>query len=104
MNPNSRPVTRNDQMEMHRSGRAGWLRAAVLGSDDAIVSTASLMIGVAASSASQGAILVAGVAGLVAGAMSMAVGEYVSVSSQLDAEQADNPRRRPCHGSDRGNR
>jgi len=75
--------------EMHRSGRAGWLRAAVLGSDDAIVSTASLMIGVAASSASKGAILVAGVAGLVAGAMSMAVGEYVSVSSQRDAEQAD---------------
>jgi VIT1/CCC1 family predicted Fe2+/Mn2+ transporter len=75
--------------EAHRSGRAGWLRAAVLGSDDAIVSTASLMIGVAASSASKGAILVAGVAGLVAGAMSMAVGEYVSVSSQRDAERAD---------------
>src|SRR5512140_3862059 len=75
--------------EAHRSGRAGWLRAAVLGSDDAIVSTASLMIGVAASSASKGTILVAGVAGLVAGAMSMAVGEYVSVSSQRDAEQAD---------------
>jgi vacuolar iron transporter family protein len=77
------------QREMHRSGRAGWLRAAVLGSDDAIVSTASLMIGVAASAASKQAILVAGVAGLVAGAMSMAVGEYVSVSSQRDAEQAD---------------
>lgn len=75
--------------EMHRSGRAQWLRAAVLGSDDAIVSTASLMIGVAASSAPKGAILVAGAAGLVAGAMSMAVGEYVSVSSQRDAEQAD---------------
>jgi VIT1/CCC1 family predicted Fe2+/Mn2+ transporter len=74
---------------MHRSGRVGWLRAAVLGSDDAIVSTASLMIGVAASSASKEAILVAGVAGLVAGSMSMAVGEYVSVSSQRDAEQAD---------------
>jgi VIT1/CCC1 family predicted Fe2+/Mn2+ transporter len=74
---------------MHRSGRAGWLRAAVLGSDDAIVSTASLMIGVAASSASREAILIAGVAGLVAGAMSMAVGEYVSVSSQRDAERAD---------------
>ena len=86
---NKKPVIDNSQREMHRSGRAGWLRAAVLGSDDAIVSTASLMIGVAASSASQGAILVAGVAGLVAGAMSMAVGEYVSVSSQLDAEQAD---------------
>ncbi|MGE5783204.1 MAG: VIT1/CCC1 transporter family protein [Myxococcales bacterium] len=75
--------------ERHRSGRAGWLRAAVLGSDDAIVSTASLMIGVAAASASKEAILVAGVAGLVAGAMSMAVGEYVSVSSQRDAERAD---------------
>jgi VIT1/CCC1 family predicted Fe2+/Mn2+ transporter len=75
--------------ERHRSGRAAWLRAAVLGADDAIVSTASLMIGVAASSASTGAILVAGVAGLVAGAMSMAVGEYVSVSSQRDAERAD---------------
>jgi vacuolar iron transporter family protein len=75
--------------EIHRSGRAGWLRAAVLGADDAIVSTASLMIGVAASSASKEAILVAGVAGLVAGSMSMAVGEYVSVSSQRDAERAD---------------
>jgi vacuolar iron transporter family protein len=75
--------------EGHRSGRAGWLRAAVLGSDDAIVSTASLMIGVAASSASREQILVAGVAGLVAGSMSMAVGEYVSVSSQRDAEDAD---------------
>src|SRR5476651_2691472 len=75
--------------EPHRSGRTGWLRAAVLGSDDAIVSTASLLIGVAASSASSQAILVAGVAGLVAGAMSMAVGEYVSVSSQRDSEQAD---------------
>ena len=85
----AKPVLRMGQVEMHRSGRAGWLRAAVLGSDDAIVSTASLMIGVAASSAPKGAILVAGVAGMVAGAMSMAVGEYVSVSSQRDAEQAD---------------
>ena len=75
--------------ETHKSDRADWLRAAVLGSDDAIVSTASLMIGVAASSASNGAILVAGVAGLVAGSMSMAVGEFVSVSSQRDAEGAD---------------
>ena len=82
-------ITPTSRMETHRSGRVGWLRAAVLGSDDAIVSTASLMIGVAASSASKEAILVAGVAGLVAGAMSMAVGEYVSVSSQRDAEQAD---------------
>ena len=75
--------------EIHRSDRAGWLRAAVLGSDDAIVSTASLMIGVAATSASKEAILVAGVAGLVAGSMSTAVGEYVSVSSQRDSERAD---------------
>jgi VIT1/CCC1 family predicted Fe2+/Mn2+ transporter len=82
-------VIQTDQGEMHRSGRVGWLRAAVLGSDDAIVSTASLMIGVAASSAPKGAILIAGVAGLVAGSMSMAVGEYVSVSSQRDAERAD---------------
>ena len=75
--------------EIHRSQRAGWLRAAVLGADDAIVSTASLMIGVAASDASKQAILISGVAGLVAGAMSMAVGEFVSVSSQRDAERAD---------------
>jgi VIT1/CCC1 family predicted Fe2+/Mn2+ transporter len=75
--------------ERHLSGRAGWLRAAVLGADDGIVSVSSLMIGVAASSASKEAILIAAVAGLVAGAMSMAVGEYVSVSAQRDAEQAD---------------
>lgn len=75
--------------EIHRSRRAAWLRAAVLGADDAIVSTASLMIGVAASAASRDAILVAGIAGLVAGSMSMAAGEYVSVSSQRDTEQAD---------------
>lgn len=75
--------------EIHRSQRASWLRAAVLGADDAIVSTASLMIGVAASSASRQSILISGVAGLVAGAMSMAAGEFVSVSSQRDAEQAD---------------
>jgi vacuolar iron transporter family protein len=75
--------------ETHRSGRAGWLRAAVLGSNDAIVSTASLMVGVAASSAPMGAVLVAGVSGLVAGSMAMALGEYVSVSSQRDAERAD---------------
>ncbi|MEO8902071.1 MAG: VIT family protein [Polyangiaceae bacterium] len=78
--------------ELHRSRRAGWLRAAVLGADDAIVSTASLLVGVAASSASSASLhslLVTGVAALVAGSMSMAVGEYVSVSSQRDAEQAD---------------
>ncbi|HEX3849745.1 MAG TPA: VIT family protein [Polyangiaceae bacterium] len=77
------------QDEMHRSQRAGWLRAAVLGADDAIVSTASLLIGVAASSASLHSLFVTGVAALVAGSMSMAVGEYVSVSSQRDAERAD---------------
>jgi VIT1/CCC1 family predicted Fe2+/Mn2+ transporter len=75
--------------EEHRSGRAVWLRAAVLGADDGVVSISSLVIGVAASSASQQAILLAGVAGLVAGSMSMAVGEYVSVSAQRDAEEAD---------------
>lgn len=77
------------QLETHRSRRSSWLRAAVLGSNDAIVSTASLMIGVAAASVSKPAILIAGVAGLVAGSMSMAVGEYVSVSAQRDSEQAD---------------
>ncbi len=74
---------------LHRSHRAGWLRAAVLGANDAIVSTSSLMIGVAASSATRTSILIAGVAGVVAGAMSMGAGEYVSVSSQRDAELAD---------------
>jgi VIT1/CCC1 family predicted Fe2+/Mn2+ transporter len=74
--------------EIHQSGRAAWLRAAVLGADDAIVSISSLMIGVAASSASRTATLLAGVAGLVAGAMSMAAGEYVSVCSQRDTELA----------------
>ena len=77
------------QGEQHRSGRAGWLRAAVLGSNDAIVSTSSLMIGVGATDASRQAVLVAGIAGLVAGAMSMAIGEFVSVSAQRDAESAD---------------
>jgi vacuolar iron transporter family protein len=80
--------------ELHRSGRAGWLRAAVLGADDGIVSTASLVIGVAAAAASRNAVALAGVAGLVAGATSMAAGEYVSVSSQRDAEQADIGRER----------
>ena len=75
--------------EIHRSVRAGWLRAAVLGSNDAIVSTSSLMIGVGATDATKHAILLVGIAGLVAGAMSMAVGEFVSVSSQRDAEDAD---------------
>lgn len=75
--------------EHHRSHRVGWLRAAVLGANDGIVSTASLIIGVAAASASQEQVLIAGLAGLVAGAMSMAAGEYVSVSSQADTEKAD---------------
>ncbi len=75
--------------EHHRSHRSGWLRASVLGANDGIVSTASLIIGVAAASADQQQILVAGLAGLVAGAMSMAAGEYVSVSSQADTEKAD---------------
>lgn len=75
--------------EIHRTTRAGWLRAAVLGANDGILSTSSLVIGVAASHASHSAVMVAGVAGLVAGAMSMASGEYVSVSSQADTERAD---------------
>ena len=73
----------------HRTHRTGWLRAAVLGANDGIVSTASLVLGVAAAGAGTQAILIAGVAGLVAGAMSMAAGEYVSVSSQADTERAD---------------
>ena len=75
--------------EHHRIHRIGWLRAAVLGANDGIVSTSSLIIGVAAAGASQQSILLAGIAGLVAGAMSMAAGEYVSVKSQFDTEQAD---------------
>jgi VIT1/CCC1 family predicted Fe2+/Mn2+ transporter len=75
--------------EVHLSHRSNWLRAAVLGANDGIVSTASLVLGVAASGASAAAIVTAGIAGLVAGALSMAAGEYVSVSSQRDAEQAD---------------
>jgi vacuolar iron transporter family protein len=75
-------------LERHRTDRIGWLRAAVLGANDGIVSTASLVLGVAAAHATHQAVLVAGVAGLVAGAMSMAAGEYVSVRSQSDSEQA----------------
>jgi VIT1/CCC1 family predicted Fe2+/Mn2+ transporter len=75
--------------ERHRTERIGWLRAAVLGANDGIVSTASLVLGVAAAATSRSNVLVAGAAGLVAGAMSMAAGEYVSVSSQADTEQAD---------------
>jgi VIT1/CCC1 family predicted Fe2+/Mn2+ transporter len=81
-------------IERHRTHRTGWLRAAVLGANDGIVSTASLLMGVAAAGASSENIMIAGVAGLVAGAMSMAAGEYVSVSSQSDTERADLDRER----------
>ena len=74
--------------ELHRTDRIGWLRAAVLGANDGIVSTASLVLGVAAADATHGSVMVAGIAGLVAGAMSMAAGEYVSVRSQADSEEA----------------
>ena len=80
--------------ELHRSDRIGWLRAAVLGANDGIVSTASLILGVAATGATGNQVLVAGTAGLVAGAMSMAAGEYVSVKSQADTEEADLSRER----------
>ena len=81
-------------IESHRSHRIGWLRAAVLGANDGIISTASLVLGVAAAGADEKTILVTGIAGLVAGAMSMAAGEYVSVSSQKDTESADLDRER----------
>jgi VIT1/CCC1 family predicted Fe2+/Mn2+ transporter len=80
--------------ERHRTDRIAWLRAAVLGANDGLVSTASLVVGVAAAQASHSEVLIAGIAGLVAGAMSMAAGEYVSVSSQADTEQADLERER----------
>src|ERR1700682_6228114 len=80
--------------EIHLVNRIGWLRAAVLGANDGIISTASLIVGVAVAAATQNGVLIAGVAGLVAGAMSMAAGEYVSVSSQSDSEQADLRRER----------
>ena len=80
--------------ERHRTDRTGWLRPAVLGANDGIVSTASLVVGVAAAETSHSSILLAGVAGLVAGAMSMAAGEYVSVSSQSDTQNADLARER----------
>ncbi len=80
--------------ERHRTSRVGWLRAAVLGANDGLISTASLVVGVAAAGTDRGAVLVAGIAGLVAGAMSMAAGEYVSVSSQADTEAADLARER----------
>jgi vacuolar iron transporter family protein len=91
--------------ERHRTERIGWLRAAVLGANDGIVSTASLVLGVAAAHASHGNIMVAGVAGLVAGAMSMAAGEYVSVHSQADTEKADLDReRKELQTDDQGER
>jgi len=80
--------------ERHRSERTGWLRAAVLGANDGIVSTTSLLVGIAAANAQHHELIIAGFAGLVAGAMSMATGEYVSVSSQADAEEADLERER----------
>jgi VIT1/CCC1 family predicted Fe2+/Mn2+ transporter len=80
--------------EIHNTGRVGWLRAAVLGANDGILSTASLVLGVAAAHATHGNVLVAGIAGLTAGSMSMAAGEYVSVHSQADTEQADLARER----------
>jgi VIT1/CCC1 family predicted Fe2+/Mn2+ transporter len=91
--------------ERHRLKRIGWLRAAVLGANDGIVSTASLVVGVAAADASHSALLTAGIAGAVAGAMSMAAGEYVSVSSQADSEHADLAReRRELESDDDGER
>jgi len=81
-------------IERHRTAHTGWLRAAVLGANDGLISTASLVVGVAASGTARSAVLIAGVAGLVAGAMSMAAGEYVSVSSQADTERADLERER----------
>jgi vacuolar iron transporter family protein len=87
-------MPRTTHPELHRTERIGWLRAAVLGANDGIVSTASLMVGVAAAGTGRGELLVTGIAGLVAGAMSMAAGEYVSVRSQADTERADMRRER----------
>ena len=87
-------------IERHRTAHIGWLRAAVLGANDGLISTSSLVVGVAASGAPRSAVLIAGVAGLVAGAMSMAAGEYVSVSSQADTEAADLARERRELASD----
>lgn len=87
-------MTRLKHTERHATDRIGWLRAAVLGANDGIISTASLIVGVAAADADHNAIMVAGSAALIAGALSMAAGEYVSVSSQADAEKADLARER----------
>jgi vacuolar iron transporter family protein len=94
------PLPRTTHPERHRHERMGWLRAAVLGANDGIVSTASLVVGVAAAGAGPGSLLTTGVAGLVAGAMSMAAGEYVSVHSQSDTEEADLARERAEHQAD----
>jgi len=92
-----------NKVTRHRSGRMNWLRASVLGANDGILSTSSLVIGVAAAHASHSSIVVAGVAGLMAGAMSMAVGEYVSVKSQADIEEADlNLERAELEADDKG--
>ncbi|HJS38638.1 MAG TPA: VIT1/CCC1 transporter family protein, partial [Burkholderiales bacterium] len=88
MNPSAHPHLPHHH-EAHRGGRSGWLRAAVLGANDGLISTASLVIGVAAAQGAREPVLIAGVAGLIAGALSMAAGEYVSVSSQADTERAD---------------
>ena len=93
---------RSRHRERHRTQHIGWLRAAVLGANDGIVSTASLVLGVAAAHGTHSSVLVAGVAGLVAGAMSMAAGEYISVHSQADTEQADLDRERAEVAADRG--
>ena len=82
-------MARRQHLERHRVGRLGWLRAAVLGANDGLLSTASIILGVASASNTHAPVLIAGVAGLVAGSMAMAAGEYVSVSSQSDSEQAD---------------
>jgi VIT1/CCC1 family predicted Fe2+/Mn2+ transporter len=87
--PDELPVASKAQQNRHRIGRIGWLRAAVLGANDGILSTASLLLGVATAHATHANVLIAGVAGLVAGTMSMAAGEYVSVHSQADTENAD---------------
>lgn len=101
----SRKKPYKNHRERHRTDRIGWLRAAVLGANDGIVSTASLVLGVAAAETSKNAVLIAGVAGLVAGAMSMAAGEYVSVHSQADTEKADIEReKKELRADDEGER
>src|SRR5215210_2394442 len=99
------PTAATPHRERHRTGRVSWIRAAVLGANDGIVSTASLVLGVAAANATPRNVLIAGVAGMVAGAVSMAAGEYVSVHSQADTEQADlDLERRELQADDPGER